>query len=230
MSYDPYGRPQHSHTPMHQGHMQHGPHQNQYGDGYGSPEMYGAAQQAPEQQRQALLSMPTAGQLGGQGPISFVRFPYYPTAPFYSTNPNVGYQTRFYSAGVLYTDADYAVGSEMIRTVQFDIPCRMIAMNGSALYYFGSPVAVAGLPLGVKPNDTYLFRAEYTTGDKLHVSSRLGSTVVGSDENPGEIGGAGYTIDAGASFVLGITPLIANLRIDITLVCLEMRGPRNFSR
>lgn len=210
--------------------MQHGPHQNQYGDGYGNADMYGAAQQAPEQQRQALLSMPTAGQLGGQGPISFVRFPYYPTAPFYSTNPNVGYQTRFYSAGVLYTDADYQVGSEMIRTVQFDIPCRMIAMNGSALYYFGNPVAVAALPLGVKPNDTYLFRAEYTTGDKLHVSSRLGSTVVGSDENPGEIGGAGYTIDAGASFVLGITPLLPNLRIDITLVCLEMRGPRNFSR
>jgi len=215
---------------MHQQHMQHGPHQNQYGDGYGSHDMYGAAPQAPEQQRQALLSMPTASQMGGQGPISFVRFPYYPTAPFYSTNPNVGYQTRFYSAGVLYTDADYQVGSEMIRTVQFDIPCRMIAMNGSALYYFGNPVAVAALPLGVKPNDTYLFRAEYTTGDKLHVAARLGSTVVGSDENPGEIGGAGYTIDAGASFVLGITPLIPNLRIDITLVCLEMRGPRNFSR
>jgi hypothetical protein len=215
---------------MHQQHMKHGPHQNQYGDGYGAHDMYGAAPQAPEPQRQALLSMPTASQMGGQGPISFVRFPYYPTAPFYSTNPNVGYQTRFYSAGVLYTDADYQVGAELIRTVQFDIPCRMIAMNGSALYYFGNPVAVAGLPLGVKPNDTYLFRAEYTTGDKLHVAARLGSTVVGSDENPGEIGGAGYTIDAGASFVLGITPLIPNLRIDITLVCLEMRGPRNFSR
>ena len=106
----------------------------------------------------------------------------------------------------------------------------MIAMNGSAIYYFGSPAVPASRPLGVKPNDTYLYRAEYTTGDKLHTSSRLGSTVVGSDENPGEIGGTGYTIDAGASFIIGITPLIANLRIDITLVCLEMRGPRNFSR
>jgi hypothetical protein len=180
--------------------------------------------------RQALLAMPSAGQLGGPGPVPFVRYPFFPTAPFYSTNPNVGYQTRFYSAGVLYTDADYTVGSEMIRTIQFDIPCRLVAFNGSALYYFGNPVAVASLPIGVKPNDTYLFRAEYTTGDKLHISSRLGSTVVGSDENPGEIGGTGYTIDSGASFVLGITPLLPNLRIDITLVCLEMRGPRNFSR
>lgn len=225
MSYDPYGRPQYAGAQTHPSHMNQAPHQNQYGEGYGAPE-YGH----PEGQRQALLSMPTAAQLGGQAPVSFVRFPYYPTSPFYSTNPNVGYQTRFYSAGVLYTDADYQVGAELIRTVQFDIPCRMIAINGSALYYFGSPAVPASLPLGVKPNDTYLFRAEYTTGDKLHVASRLGSTVVGSDENPGEIGGAGYTIDSGASFVLGITPLIANLRIDITLVCLEMRGPRNFSR
>lgn len=234
MSYDQYGRPippggfqqqqqqQGYGTPMHQA-----SHQD-----YGYAEDWGNTNQGPppQQTRSAVITMPTAAQMGGAGPIQFVRFPYYPTAPFYSTNPNVGYQTRFYSAGVLYTDADYQVGSEMIRTVQFDIPCRMIAINGSALYYFGNPVAVASLPLGVKPNDTYLFRAEYTTGDKLHTASRLGSTVVGSDENPGEIGGTGYTIDAGASFIIGVTPLLPNLRIDITLVCLEMRGPRNFSR
>jgi len=62
-------------------------------------------------------------------------------------------------------------------------------------------------------------------------SARLASTVVGSMENPGEIGGSGYTIDQGASVVLGMTPLAnapANFRIDITLVCLEIRGNRNF--
>ena len=51
----------------------------------------------------------------------------------------------------------------------------------------------ASEPSGVKANDTYLFRAEYTTGDKLHTAARLGSTVLGTDENPGELGGAGYT-------------------------------------
>jgi hypothetical protein len=226
MPYDQFGRPIPGHAPTHDPHYQH------YGQaetgGYGDAGGMGGGPH--EGYRQALLAMPSAGQLGGPGPVPFVRYPFFPTAPFYSTNPNVGYQTRFYSTGVLYTDADYTVGSEMIRTIQFDIPCRLVAFNGSALYYFGNPVAVAGLPLGVKPNDTYLFRAEYTTGDKLHISSRLGSTVVGSDENPGEIGGTGYTIDAGASFVIGVTPLLPNLRIDITLVCLEMRGPRNFSR
>jgi hypothetical protein len=68
------------------------------------------------------------------------------------------------------------------------------------------------------------------------VSSRLASTVVGTAANPGEIGGHGYNIDQGATLTLGITPLIiaqaapaSTVRIDITLVCLEMRGPRNFS-
>jgi hypothetical protein len=49
-------------------------------------------------------------------------------------------------------------------------------------------------------------------------------------ENPGEIGGTGYVIQPGAGVVLGITPLIANLRIDITLFCMEQRGPTNYTR
>jgi hypothetical protein len=83
-------------------------------------------------------------------------------------------------------------------------------------------------------NLQYLFRSEYTTGDRLQVSSRLASTVLGTAKSPGEIGGHGYNIDQGATLILGITPLIvaaalSTVRIDITLVCLEMRGPRNFS-
>ena len=93
-----------------------------------------------------------------------------------------------------------------------------------------------GLPLLNKQNMnlTYLFRAEYTTGDKLHTEQRLASTILGTGGEPGEIGGHGYNIDQGASLICGITPLTGPavtpaLRIDITFVCLEMRGPRNFS-
>ena len=170
--------------------------------------------------RSAVISMPTTAELGGPGPQRFIRAPFYPTAPFYSTNPNVGYQTRFYSTGTVNATA----GSEVLATVQFDLPCRLIAINGSAF----NTAAGNTLPAGVDPRDTFLFRLEYTTGDKLHITQRLGSTVCGTSQRPGEIGGVGYTIDQGASVSIGITPLLANLRIDITLVCLEMRGPRNF--
>lgn len=169
--------------------------------------------------RAAVPNMPSAGELGGKTPgvPPWYRQGFYPTAPFYSTDPMVGYQTRFYSGGIV----NATINLEQIVTVQFDIPCRLIAINGAS---FDTNALTTG-----SQND-FLFRLEYTTGDKLHTSARLGSTVVGSSERPGEIGGAGYTIDQGASVILGITPLVANRRIDITLVCLEMRGPRNFTR
>lgn len=175
-------------------------------------------------QRQALVSMPTSAQLGGAGVQPFIRFPFYPTAPWYSTDPNVGYQVRMYSAGLASTEADYNVNAESIRNVQFDLPCRLIAINGAA-----NNIAGANNVTTANMNIMYLFRAEYTTGDRLQTAARLASTVVGTAQNPGEIGGHGYNIDQGATLTLGITPLVAALRIDITLVCLEMRGPRNFS-
>jgi hypothetical protein len=191
-----------------------------------------------QQNRQALTSMPTAAQLGGPGPQEWVRYPFYPTAPWYSTNKNVGYQVRYYSTGITSGDADYTLGAESIRTIQFDLPCRLVAINGG-MSHFTDAGAFQAAPDNISEinmNTTYLFRLEYTTGDRLHVGARLASTVVGTAQNPGEVGGHGYPIDQGASVAIGITPLVAaavapasTVRIDITLVCLEIRGPRNFS-
>jgi hypothetical protein len=179
--------------------------------------------------RSAVISMPSAAQLGGEQPLPFVRFPFFPTSPWYSTNPNVGYQVRFYSTGVSSADSDFQIGSEMIRSVQFDLPVRVIAINGAAI-----DLSNVSLFTEQNMNLTYLFRVEYTTGDKLHTFPRLASTVVGTQKNPGEIGGHGYNIDQGASLQVGITPLVgpsgaSPIRIDITFVCLEMRAPRNFT-
>ncbi len=212
-------------------------------DQYGRPLQnfgYGAAGTAGEGSRpqnvSAKVAMPTAGEMGGRGDVPWVRFPFFPTAPFYSTNPNVGYQVRYYSSGILSTDTDVTLNAETIRTVGFDIPCRLIAIEG-AFAYTAAPNAAAAINLGINPLDTFLFRAEYTTGDRLHTTARLGSTVLGSAESPSEIGGTGYTIDQGGSLILGITPLNSIIdvgppetawRIDITLQCLEMRGSSNF--
>ncbi len=210
-----------------------------YGNyGYSAPNS-GPDDSATPQRVSARTAMPTVGEMGGKAPAPWIRFPFFPTAPFYSTNPNVGYQVRYYSAGVLSTDPDIpATGipanAEVIRTVNFDIPCRIIAVNGSFAY---TGTVVGGNPLNnvVNPLDLFLFRMEYTTGDRLQTNARLASTVIGSGENPAEIGGTGYTVDQGGTMVLGISPLnsIADgvqtaWRIDITLHCLEMRGSSNF--
>lgn len=177
------------------------------------------------QNTSARLQMPTMADLGGRNSTPWVRFPFYPTSPYTSTDPNVGTQVRYYGASLTSGDSDIATNSESIRTVQFDIPCRLVAINAACVDTSTEQTTYENLL------NCFLFRMEYTTGDKLHTAARLASTVVGSMENPGEIGGVGYTIDQGASVILGITPLgnlPTNYRIDITLVCLEIRGNRNF--
>ena len=181
----------------------------------------------------AVISMPSSAQLGGPQPAPFARYPFFPTAPWYSTNPNVGYQVRYYSTSLASSDSDFTVGSEAVRSVQFDLPCRVIAFNGSASpTSWASPPQINGvdfLPSTQNMNLLYRFRAEYTTGDKLHTNARLAASVLGTGSEPGEIGGHGYNIDQGASLQIGITPLLASITIDISIVCLEMRAPMNFN-
>lgn len=184
-------------------------------------------------ERSAVVQMPTMGQLGKatSPPLpGRVRVPYFPTAPYIPTNPYVGIQSRIYGATLVPADIDYTVNSEAIRIVQFDIPCVLIARNGGA-FNTATAGGTAGnvLPLGVRPLDTFLFRMEYSTGDKFDTGPRIASTCLGEMQNPGELGGVGYVIQPGASVVLGITPLLAGLRIDIGLVCQEIRGPSNYT-
>jgi hypothetical protein len=206
-----------------------------YGNGYG----YAAPASGPDnsvtpQGASARVAMPTVGEMGGPRPAPWIRFPFFPTAPFYSTNPNVGYQVRYYSVGLLSTDTDITLGAESIRTITFDIPCRIIAMN-AAFAYTAQYSANSSIARGADPLDMFLFRSEYTTGDRLQIAARLGSTVVGTGADPAEIGGTGYTVDQGGSMIFGVTPLASindgaatAWRIDVTLHCLEMRGSSNF--
>ena len=180
---------------------------------YGYSQGYGQ-QVAQPSGTGAMIRPPSLSDLGGSGQQPWIQFPFFPTAPFVSKSPNV--------------DSDYIVNSEAVRTIQFDIPCRVIAINGGGVYYDAAN-NIQSLPEGYSINDLFLFRLEYTTGDKLHTGSRLASTCIGNAQNPGEIGGVGFTVDQGSSIQLIITPLISNLRIDITLHCLEIRGQRNFN-
>lgn len=181
----------------------------------------------PPHQPIPLPQMPQVQDLGGRqsGTPAWVRHPFFPTAPFYSTRADIGYTTRYYTAILLPTDADFVVGTEAIRRVQFDIPCRLIAINAGTRLTNG-----AAFPVGWHRLDTFLFRLEHTQGDRLHINAVLGSAVCGSAERPGEVGGVGWTVNTGATLIVGITPLLANLQVTVALQCLEMRGPSNYVR
>ena len=219
MSYDQYGRPLQHTSPQYGYTAATGPESPADGAQMGGPT--------------ARTVMPTVGQLGGQGQVPWVRFPFFPTSPFYSTNPNVGHQIRYYSTGITGTQTDVSLGSETIRVIQFDIPCRVVAINASAAPTSTAALALAPWNLSLNPRDFFLFRMEYTTGDKLHITPRLASTVTGTGSRPSELGGTGYTVDQGAGLIIGITPLTSlglttDWRIDITLHALEIRGSSNF--
>lgn len=135
-----------------------------------------------------------------------------------------GKQTRRYSTGLLPTDGDYAVGSEAIRIIRFEMPSTIFAENGGA---FNTGLGNA-LPVGVGPLDCFLYSSRTSNQQLLDVDPRLACTVLGSGRLPGEIGDHGWQMDAGQALVIGITPLLPNLRIDISIYVLEQRGKRNF--
>lgn len=187
----------------------------------GMPQVYGRQEpQRPAQPQQALVQMPYAQDMGGKEPgkPAFVRAPFYPTAPFYSTNETVGYQTRYYSAGLLNGTAN----TQSIQRIQFDLPCRLIAINADVQLTDGTVLAT-------EPLSQFLISLSYTTGDQILVGERLAKTVCGSGSEPGELGGTGYAINTGSSLQIGIRPLFSNLRIDVVLVVLEMRGSTNYT-
>lgn len=178
------------------------------------------------QNKSAVVEMPRVQDLGGQGEVPWVRSPFWPGAPFYSTRPDIGYTTRLYSQGINSTDADYVVGTEMTRQVPFDLPCVVLGLTGGVF----SNAQGNALPVGVNPLDLFLVRFEYVQGDQFTVSARLGGSVLGTAKEPADVGGTGWTMNTGSTLTIGFTPLVASLRVDVTLWCLEMRGPSNFVR
>lgn len=171
----------------------------------------------------ALPVMPLFQDLAAKG-VEFDRF--YPTQPALL---KAGHgMSRFYSTGIVAGDASYAVGSEAPLLVRVDFPCTLIAMQGAA--FNTDDETDNALPQGVGPRDCWLVSIKSSANDFYTVSPRLASTVVGTGELPGEVGYSGWVFDGGAGCVVGITPLLPNLRIDLTLVMLEQRGQTNFAR
>lgn len=184
----------------------------------------------------ALPIMPQAADLRAQAKElavrdgSFVRpedgiyaTPSFPTALVKYVG--AGRRTRRYSTGLLPTDGDFAVNSEAIRIIRFEMPSTIFVENGAA---FNTAIGNA-FPVGVGPLDCFLYRSQTSNQELLDVDPRIASTVLGSGQRPGEIGDHGWEMDAGQALVIGLTPLLPNLRIDISIYVLEQRGKRNFA-
>ena len=175
----------------------------------------------PQPGASAIMKPPDMAELVRDG---FYRRPFYPTAPIYA--PGAARITPYYSTGFAPGDTDYpAVSATVTRTARFDTACVLVAINGQAF----PTQAGNAFPVGVGPRDCWRISVSYgQNAEKLTISQRLASTVVGTGERPGEIGGDGWIINPGNVLTIEFQPLIDDLAIDVTFVVLEQRGMSSF--
>lgn len=168
---------------------------------------------------------PAPGQpVAALSPPSLGTFPGFTTGQVYYPElfipENAGVQPRDYVQELL----NGVAAVEIVRPIQVDIPGTVYAMCGSAVDSTG-----AALPVGLDPLDTFLFRLEHNSGDRFTTAPTLGSTVLGRNGLPRLVGARGWMWDRGGTIRIGLTPLRANLRINIALWIIEFRGPQNFT-
>jgi hypothetical protein len=118
-----------------------------------------------------------------------------------------------------------AANNTQPRVIQFDIPTCVYALAASAIDTT-DPTTYTG----VDPRDLFVLGFENTNGDRFTTAPALASTIVGTAERPRLIGGVGWLFDRGGSLLVNITPLVDNLRIDVNLISIEIRGPANYTR
>lgn len=171
--------------------------------------------------KEAVIQTPNIGQLGGPQPPQYIRAPFFPTAPFLSTSRDVSQMPRFY---VLTAGPTYTLGATLSLTQKFDIPGTVVSWNGSAF----NTAAGNALPIGVRPLDTFLINLTTSTRENITTGPTIASALLGSGENPGQVGAYGYMINAGGTINVEITPLLADLRVTIVLTVLELRAGSNY--
>jgi hypothetical protein len=169
---------------------------------------------------QASLNPPTYEGFARDVP-QWYREPVYEPRIFFPNSEHIAKQARIRSVSI----SNQPANTEVSQFINIDVPAVNYAISAAAI-----DTAGAALPAGLDPLDTFLVRFAHNSGDRLTPISQLGSCVCGSGAFPFLIGGAGWIFDRGGSLEVGITPLRANLRIDVTCWFIEILGPLNYSK
>lgn len=137
----------------------------------------------------------------------------------YDVNNQIGFFNRWYVVSI----SNETANTEVIRTIQLDIPGFVYEVSGAAADTTG-----AALPVGLDSLDSFLLRMDYAQADKLITAPALGSAVCGTGSFPAKVGLSGWKFNRGSTVIFGITPRRSNLRVDIMVKFLEIRAGANF--
>jgi hypothetical protein len=105
----------------------------------------------------------------------------------------------------------------------FDFPSAIYAITAAVRTTDGSQISAAfGTVL-----DVFDIQFRLAQGRLWQTSAALGSSVCGTGERPRKLGRPCWRFNNGAVLRIGITPFLANLRIDIVCYTLETYGGSN---
>lgn len=149
-------------------------------------------------------------------------FPVFPTRPLINQRPDVGYVNRYY---VVEFDAQ-TVNVEATRTILFQFPVHIVAVNAgvSQLPNNGSNVMLSDAE-----NFSFLTLLRETTGERINTNETFGGLIMGTAQRPGQLGGRGWSIDAGGTLIVGVTPLAPSLTISVGILAVELRTGTNYT-
>lgn len=192
-------------------------HGNGNGNGNGAPASNGGWPAGYDSQAQ--INPPTYNTFMQQG-LQWYRQQVAEPLVFIPISDRIATQPRLRTITV----TNQAANTEVNSFVQVDIPSTVYALSAAA-----ATTDASALPVGRASLDTFRVRFEHNTGDRLTPTAGLGSAICGTAQFPAKIGGAGWVFDRGGTVLVGVTPLVANMTIDVTLWIIEIRGPSNYN-
>jgi len=167
----------------------------------------------------AALDPPSAyGQTGGQK-VPWYREPVLEPRVFFPNDLYTAKQIRWRSVVV----ENEAANAEAIRLINIDIPSTVYAIVGAARD------TGAATQFNDGGRNEFLVRFRHNSGDQLTPQPALGTLFTGDARFPALVGAAGWVFNRGGSVEVGITPLRANLRIDVAVWCVEIRSHTNYN-
>lgn len=165
----------------------------------------------------AALTGPGAG--GGATVINGTPFSRYDVATPAPLLPDEGYTMGINDRVVSVTGV--AANTQSIQNIAFDLDSAVYAWTGAA-YLTTLAAAFPGNGFA-NPLDTFTIQFRLSQGKRYYQTTpTLGSTVLGTAERPRYLGMPSLRLSSGTVLQAIVTPLIANLRIDVTLYTIEL--------
>lgn len=151
---------------------------------------------------------------------------YYPEL-LIPNHPNISVSPRWYSVS---TGNVASANGTYTTNLRFEMPTTVYAITAGTFYTDITVAMAAGTQIFWQQNNVFqVMLSRMQGGDRLTTDTVLGGCIAGTASFPSLIGAGGWMFNTGGSMNITITNLVANCRIDMSFLVMEIRGPANFT-